>query len=55
MLRFAIGFEMNIGLVAGGSGGLHRGILFLRDQLLESVKDLLADQVALFNPALSAS
>ena len=55
MVAFAIGFEMDIGLIAGSSAGLHRRILFLPDQLLESVKDLLADQVPLLNPALSAS
>ena len=55
MVAFAIGFEMDIGLIAGSSAGLHRRILFLPDQLLESVKDLLADQVPLLNPALSAA
>ena len=55
MVAFAIGFEMGIGLIAGSSGGLDRRILFLLDQFLESVKDLLADQVPLFDPALSSS
>lgn len=48
---FAAGFDVQIGVIAGCSLGLHRIVLIIRGQLLDLIVDLLADQVALLDPA----
>jgi hypothetical protein len=52
MLGFAAGFEMDVGVVASGSGGLQRIVLLLLRELLKFVVNFLRDEVALFDPAL---
>jgi hypothetical protein len=54
MFSFTTGIEVKVGLIAGGTGSLHRIFLSILSQLLETLVHLLADQISLFDPPLGS-
>src|SRR5690349_16880481 len=54
VLRIAIGSDVNVGVVIGGAGGHDGSVAVVGGHLFHLIKDVLPDEITLFDPAFFA-